>query len=191
MKEICFSNKLFINFRKRSTTFINTKLLQFFTLLTLRVIKHHILKFELHFRWMKFWNQIQAKSLSKWKVFYFNANDWNNVVVLAWASKSISLDSECSSKKKITRHNQYFILSSCWPWLLILIKKHLDQFQPVNTYVSSWVYYIQPKTKLYNHLALQFLDFQLKSFVDPKPVELGESYIPLKLAPSFLVWLHK
>ena len=32
--------------------------------------------------------------------------------------------------------------------------------------------YIQPKTKLYNHLALQFSDFQLKSFVDPKPVEL-------------------
>ena len=31
---------------------------------------------------------------------------------------------------------------------------------------------IQPKTKLYNHLALQFSDFQLKSFVDPKPVEL-------------------
>ena len=31
---------------------------------------------------------------------------------------------------------------------------------------------LQPKTKLYNHLALQFLDFQLKSFVDPKPVEL-------------------
>ena len=25
----------------------------------------------------------------------------------------------------------------------------------------------------------QFLDFQLRSFVDPKPVELGESYISL------------
>ena len=32
--------------------------------------------------------------------------------------------------------------------------------------------HIQPKTKLYNHLALQFSDFQIKSFVDPKPVEL-------------------
>ena len=40
-------------------------------------------------------------------------------------------------------------------------------------------------------LGFQFLDFQIKSFVDPKPVELGESYIPLKFAPSLLVWLHK
>ena len=31
-----------------------------------------------------------------------------------------------------------------------------------------------------------FSDFQLRSFVDPKPVELGESYIPLKFAPSLL-----
>ena len=29
------------------------------------------------------------------------------------------------------------------------------------------------------------------SFVDPKPVKLGESYIPVYLAPSLVVWLHK
>ena len=33
----------------------------------------------------------------------------------------------------------------------------------------------------------QFLDFHLRSFIDPKPVELGESYITLKFAPSLLV----
>ena len=31
---------------------------------------------------------------------------------------------------------------------------------------------IQPKTKLYNHFGFQFRDFQLRSFVDPKPAEL-------------------
>ena len=36
-------------------------------------------------------------------------------------------------------------------------------------------------------LGFQFLDFQLRSFVDPKPVELEESYIPLKFSPSLLV----
>ena len=39
--------------------------------------------------------------------------------------------------------------------------------------------------------SFQFSDFQLRSFIDPKPVELGESYIPLKKAPSVLVWLQK
>ena len=34
-------------------------------------------------------------------------------------------------------------------------------------------------------------NFQLRSFVDPKPVELGESYIAQKLSPSLLVWLQK
>ena len=34
-------------------------------------------------------------------------------------------------------------------------------------------------------------DFQLKSFVDPKPVELGESYISLKFGPNLLVWLQR
>ena len=33
----------------------------------------------------------------------------------------------------------------------------------------------------------QFSDFQFRSFVDPKPVKLRESYIPLKLAPSLLI----
>ena len=46
----------------------------------------------------------------------------------------------------------------------------------------GWVWYlcIQPKTKLYNHLGFQFSDFQFKSFVDPKPVDLHmrECYIP-------------
>ena len=50
---------------------------------------------------------------------------------------------------------------------------------------------IQPKTKLYNHLALQFSDFQLKSFVDPKPVELWESAIYQKFCLSKPVWLQK
>ena len=36
---------------------------------------------------------------------------------------------------------------------------------------------VQPKTKLYNHLGFQFSDYQLRSFVDPKPVELRKSYI--------------
>ena len=36
-----------------------------------------------------------------------------------------------------------------------------------------------------------FSDFQLKSFVDPKPVELGESYTSLKYCPSLFVWLPK
>ena len=36
-------------------------------------------------------------------------------------------------------------------------------------------------------LDFQFLDFQIRSFVDPKPVELRESVIPLKLSPSLLV----
>ena len=33
---------------------------------------------------------------------------------------------------------------------------------------------------IYQTLDFQVLDFQLRSFVDPKPVELRESYIPLK-----------
>ena len=31
---------------------------------------------------------------------------------------------------------------------------------------------VQPKTKLYNRMGFQFSDFQLRSFIDPKPVEL-------------------
>ena len=31
---------------------------------------------------------------------------------------------------------------------------------------------IQPKTKLYNQKGFQFSDFQLRAFVDPKPVEV-------------------
>ena len=31
---------------------------------------------------------------------------------------------------------------------------------------------LQLKTKLFNHLDFQFSDFQLRPFVDPKPVEL-------------------
>ena len=45
-----------------------------------------------------------------------------------------------------------------------------------------------PKTLHYQQyenttFALQFLDFQLRSFIDSKPVKLGESYIPLKFTP--------
>ena len=36
-----------------------------------------------------------------------------------------------------------------------------------------------------------FFDFQLKSFIDPKPVEVWESAIPLKFSLSLLVWLQK
>ena len=36
-------------------------------------------------------------------------------------------------------------------------------------------------------LGFQFLDFQLRSFVDPKPVELGENAIPLKISLNLLV----
>ena len=39
----------------------------------------------------------------------------------------------------------------------------------------------------YHAATKQFLDFQLRSFVDPKPVELRESVVSLKLAPSLLV----
>ena len=39
--------------------------------------------------------------------------------------------------------------------------------------------------------SFQFSDFQLRSFVDPKPVELWESSIPLKFSLSLLVWLQK
>ena len=38
---------------------------------------------------------------------------------------------------------------------------------------------------------IQFLDFQLRLFVDPNPVELWESYVPLKFFSSLLVWLQK
>ena len=41
--------------------------------------------------------------------------------------------------------------------------------------------------KVSNHLGHQFLDFKLGSYLDLKPVEVGESYIPLKFAPSLLV----
>ena len=51
--------------------------------------------------------------------------------------------------------------------------------------------YIQPKTKLYNHLGFPFSDFRIKLFVDPKPVELWESAIYQKLRLSKLVWLQK
>ena len=39
----------------------------------------------------------------------------------------------------------------------------------------------------YTQLGFQFLDFQLKSFVDPKPVELGESAIYQKFCLNKLV----
>ena len=41
------------------------------------------------------------------------------------------------------------------------------------------------------HLGFQFSDIQLKSFVDPKPVELWESAIHQKFCLSLLVWLQK
>ena len=37
--------------------------------------------------------------------------------------------------------------------------------------------------------SFQFSDFQLKSFVDPKPVELWESAIRLKFSPILHVWM--
>ena len=40
-------------------------------------------------------------------------------------------------------------------------------------------------------LSIIFSDFQLKSFVDPKPVELRESAIHQKFCLSKLVWLQK
>ena len=46
---------------------------------------------------------------------------------------------------------------------------------------------LHPKTKLYNHLGFQFSDFQLRSFVDPKPVELWESYTANRIW-SWTIW---
>ena len=46
---------------------------------------------------------------------------------------------------------------------------------------------IQIGTFDYTQLGFQFLDFQLKSFVDPKPVELGESAIYQKFCLNKLV----
>ena len=40
--------------------------------------------------------------------------------------------------------------------------------------------YIHSQEKRSGHLGFPFSDFQVKSFVDPKPVELWESAIPLK-----------
>ena len=48
-------------------------------------------------------------------------------------------------------------------------------------------YLIQIGTFDYTQLGFQFLDFQLKSFVDPKPVELGESAIYQKFCLNKLV----
>ena len=45
---------------------------------------------------------------------------------------------------------------------------------------NVFLYFINP-TFLKDHL-----DFQLRSFVDPKPVQLGENYMPLKFSPSLL-----
>ena len=45
--------------------------------------------------------------------------------------------------------------------------------------------------KRLGHFGFQFSDFQLKSFVDPKPIELWESAIYQKLRLSKLVWLQK
>ena len=53
--------------------------------------------------------------------------------------------------------------------------------------VPRMVRNIQIGTFDYTQLGFQFLDFQLKSFVDPKPVELGESAIYQKFCLNKLV----
>ena len=68
--------------------------------------------------------------------------------------------------------------------------KTLEAFE--NKYLKivrlNWKY---PKVGSYEVKMMIFFDFQLKSFVDPKPVELWESAIYQKLRLSKLVWLQK
>ena len=53
--------------------------------------------------------------------------------------------------------------------------------------IENIILLIQIGTFDYTQLGFQFLDFQLKSFVDPKPVELGESAIYQKFCLNKLV----
>ena len=65
--------------------------------------------------------------------------------------------------------------------------QYSDFYIQLNNFKGFFTSCIQPKTKLNNHLGFQFSDFQLRSFVDPKPVELLESAIPVKFSLSLLV----
>ena len=64
-------------------------------------------------------------------------------------------------EKGLTQKNCYLGIK---PLVVNFMEKHSHQL--------SMQKYIQIRTFDYTHLGFQFSDFQLKSFVDPKPVEL-------------------
>ena len=64
-------------------------------------------------------------------------------------------------------------------WIVVGMKKMCKKYD------------LQIGTFDYTQLGFQFLDFQLKSFMHPKPVELGESAIYQKFCLNKLVWLQK
>ena len=75
-------------------------------------------------------------------------------------------------------------------------KKTQGDSQSMRFFDILWAQYLRItqihwKEKRLGHFGFPFSDFQLKSFVDLKPVELWESAIHQKFCLSLLVWLQK
>ena len=73
--------------------------------------------------------------------------------------------------------------------VVILTKVFLKFWTSIFQFDKTFVIHYRPKWN--TTLRFPFLDFQLKSFVDPKPVELWESAIHQKFCLCLLVWLQK